>query len=134
MDLLFIILSFFLSLSFSGQQDTSVSDRLSGQCELLQSPEDRNVPADKALNRDICITSAQGWAFSGSENGNPVSVRSSQTGRRTSPSTKTTTRLVRTGKVIDTHNFNPFLSAVFLKAAGVQSLPRYIHAICCLRL
>lgn len=89
---------------------------------------------DHIVPKDMCITSPQGWAFSGSENESPVSMRAPQGGRRINPSTKDTTRLVRTGKVIDTHNFNMFLSAQFSKADGAQSFFRYIYAICCLRL
>jgi hypothetical protein len=86
------------------------------------------------LHKEMCITAAQGCSFFGTENSNTISVRTSQTGRRAPQSTKTPSRLVRTGKIIDTHNFNPFLSALFPKADGAQSFFRYIYSICCLRL
>ncbi|MBQ9583095.1 MAG: hypothetical protein IJR25_02055 [Bacteroidales bacterium] len=87
-----------------------------------------------SLGKEMCITGAVGNTFSGNSNSHFSSIRVNQTGRRINPSPKTTSRLVRTGKIIDTHNFNPFLSALFPKTDGVQSLFRYIYSICCLRL
>ena len=132
-----VILIAILSLLVSGRglsaAEATYCEQVAGRTAVANAPESEKG-TDHALHKDMCITAAQGWSFSGSENGNPVLLRTSQTGKRTTQSTKTTSRLVRTGKIIDTHNFNPFLSAFFPKADGAQSFFRYIYSICCLRL
>ena len=133
-----VILIAFLSLLVSGRglsaTEATYCERVAGSRTAVANAPESEKPTDHALHKDMCITAAQGWSFSGSENSNTVLLRTSQTGRRTTQSTKTTSRLVRTGKIIDTHNFNPFLSALFPKADGAQSFFRYIYSICCLRL
>ena len=99
----------------------------------LESTTARDHAAALSLRKDFCLTAAQGWSFSGTESGNTLSVRTTQTCRRTSPSTRSLTRLVRTGKLIDTHNFHPFLSCLFLRETGSCSPDRYIFSLCCLR-
>lgn len=84
--------------------------------------------------RDICITASQGTSFSGSENESTVSLQTLTPGRRIHQGTKTPSRHIKAGKLIDTHNYASFLSALFLGVDGEQSLQRYIYSICCLRL
>lgn len=134
MKTLTLILSILFSLfSGSGKEASAVSASLCCDSVLTAAPSSDKA-TDYTLHKEMCITSAQGSSFSGSENSNSISVRTSQTGRRAPQSTKTPSRLVRTGKIIDCHNFNPFLSALFPKADGAQSFFRYIYSICCLRL
>ena len=132
MKLLTLILSLLLSL-LSGSGRTAAVESVSAAAVVATAPASDPATAP-ALNNDMCITSAQGWSFSGSESGSAVSFRTTQSGRRTSQSTRTPSRLIRTGKIIDTRNFNPFLSAVFPKSDGAQSFFRYLYSICCLRL
>lgn len=128
-----LILSVVFSLFFGGKQECISSKASVGEEVLAASHARDNVP-DHSLHRDMCITASHGWTFSGGENSNTVLLGSSQVGRRTTQPTKTPTRLIRDGKVIDTHNFTPFLSAIFLKVYGAESFPRYLYSICCLRL
>ena len=100
---------------------------------LTATPSSDNA-ADRKINSEMCLTAPQGRAFSGSERSNPFSLRTTQSFRRTNQSTKTTSRLIRAGKIIDTHNYCPFLSALFLKTFGSYSFFRYIYSICCLRI
>lgn len=91
-----------------------------------------DTPPD--MGKEMCLTAATGTVFSGSESSQSVSVRVTQSGRQVQSSTKNPSRLIKFGKVLDVHNFNPFLLAQFLKSDGTQSIPRYIYSICCLRL
>lgn len=134
MKILTLILSLLLSL-FSGDKAGRVSDvqEAVGQCSISErSSSEKTV--DHSLNRDICITAAQGYSFTGSNSTNSVSVRTSNTGRRTSPQTKSTFRVVKSGKVIDNNNIHPFLTPSFIKLSGTRTSERYLYSICRLRL
>ena len=134
MKILTLILSLLLSL-FSGDKAGRVSDvqEAVGQCSISErSSSEKTV--DHSLNRDICITAAQGYSFTGSNSTNSVSVRASNTGRRTSPQTKSTFRVVKSGKVIDNNNIHPFLTPSFIKLSGTRTSERYLYSICRLRL
>jgi hypothetical protein len=129
-----LILALFLSLLNSCGKEVTLSTASCQETAIVADDSGSKKTPDYLLHKDMCITSPQGWAFSGGENGSPVSIRTSQSGRRVNQPTKNTTRLFRSGKVIDTHNFDPFLSALFPKVYGIQSFSRFIYAICCLRL
>lgn len=134
MKILTLILSLLLSL-FSGDKAGRVSDvqEAVGQCSISErSSSEKTV--DHSLNRDICITAAQGYSFTGSNSTNSVSVRTSNTGRRTSPQTKSTFRVVKSGKVIDNNNIHPFLTPSFITLSGTRTSERYLYSICRLRL
>ena len=134
MKILTLILSLLLSL-FSGDKAGRVSDvqEAVGQCSISErSSSEKTV--DHSLNRDICITAAQGYSFTGSNSTNSVSVRTSNTGRRTSPQTKSTFRVVKSGKVIDNNNIHPFLTPSLITLSGTRTSERYLYSICRLRL
>ena len=88
---------------------------------------------DHRLNRDLCITSAQSYSFTGGNSIQSVSVRTSQTGRRTSPETKSTSRIVKSGKVIDNNHLHPFLTLSFCVLSGPLTSERYLYSLCRLR-
>ena len=117
----------FLSLFLSGREGFSQADS-----QNISDSITKDSPAD--FGREMSFISVCGEAFSGNPTSFSGSIRLTQTGRRINPSTKTTFRLIRSGKVIDTHNFDPFLSALFPKVCGIRSFFRFIYAICCLRL
>ena len=88
---------------------------------------------DHRLNRDLCIASAQSYSFNGGNSIQSVSVRTSQTGRRTSPETKSTSRIVKSGKVIDNNHLHPFLTLSFCVLSGPLTSERYLYSLCRLR-
>ena len=88
---------------------------------------------DHRLNRDLCIASAQSYSFSGGSNIQSVSLRTSQTGRRTSPETKSTSRIVKSGKIIDNNHLHPFLTLSFCVLSGPFTSERYLYSLCRLR-
>ena len=129
-----LILSLILSLFGWGRtevvRDLVIEEIKSSVCNAPSSEK----AVCNALNRDICITSAQGSSFSGNNNTNSVSIRNSNTGRRTSPQTKSTFRIVKSGKVIDNNNLHPFLTSSFFSMSGQLSSERYLYSICRLRI
>ena len=134
MKLLTLILSLLLSL-FAGGRANSVSELQpdGSQCSISErSSSEKTV--DHSLNRDICITAAQGYSFTGNNSTNSVSVRTTNAGRRTSPQTKSTFRVVKSGKVIDNNNIHPFLTPSFITLSGTRTSERYLYSICRLRL
>ena len=118
---LVLILSLVLSFFFGGK-DGNVSE-ISAQESINQ-----------ALNREICITAAQGYTFTGGESSNFVSVRTAQSGRRTSPQTRSNSRIVKGGKVIDNNHLHPFLAQPILLLGGTHISGRYLFSLCTLRL
>ena len=111
---------------------SAVSSR-EGSCNVAAAPSS-DKPSDLTQNREICIAAAQGYTFAGSENSYTVSVRTTNTGRRTSPQTKSTFRIVKGGKVIDNNHLHPFLALSFVQLSGLHISERYLFALCRLRL
>lgn len=131
---LLLILSFLLSL-FSGGKDKADTVVLSDEGSYCVSEaSSSDTKADYSLNRDLCITAAQGHSFAGDGSSNSVSVRTSNTGRRTSPQTRSTFRIIKGGKIIDNNRTHPFLTPVFVPLSGEHISERYLFSICRLRL
>jgi hypothetical protein len=131
---LLLILSLLLSLFSGGKNkaDTVVPSDEGSYCVAEASSSD--TKADFSLNRDLCITVAQGQTFAGDGSSNSVSVRTTNTGRRTSPQTRSTFRVIKGGKVIDNNRTHPFLTPVFVPLSGMHISERYLFSICRLRL
>ena len=129
-----LILSLLISL-FSGGNEAKASavSTAEGSCCVAAAPSS-DKPADLTQNREICITAAQGYTFAGSENSNTVSVRTTNTGRRTAPQTKSNFRIIKGGKVIDNNHLHPFLALSFVQLSGIHISERYLFALCRLRL
>ena len=129
-----LILSLLLSL-FSGGKPDNVSGVSSAESRYSVSERSSSENAvDHTINRDICITAAQGYSFTGNNSTNSVSVRTTNTGRRPSPQTKSTFRVVKSGKVIDNNNLHPFLTPSFVALSGTRTFERYLYSICRLRI
>ena len=129
-----LILTLLLSLFFGDKGvKASVNPETDSNFCVSESPS-KDSTADHSLNRDLCITAAQGYTFAGNNTTNSVSVRTSQTGRRTSPQTKSGFRIVKDGKVIDNNHAHPFLAQSFQLRSGIHLSERYLFAICRLRL
>ena len=76
-----LILSLVLSFFF-GEKDGIVSEVSPGDnsVSVTASPSSEKQ-TDRALNREICISAAQGYTFAGNESSNFVSIRTAQSGR-----------------------------------------------------
>lgn len=132
--MLVLILSFLLSL-FCGGREGQSGERSGTEnpCSLSASPA-TETPSDYAPSRDLCVTAAQGWSFAGGDSSNSVSVRNTQTGRRITPQTKSTVRVVKGGKIVDNNHIHPFLSPDFVRLSGTHTSERYLFSICRLRI
>ena len=129
-----LILSFLLSL-FSGGR-TEVVCGGSSQDVLYAVTEDQSHEntAGYAQNKELCITAAQGYSFSGDSNPNSVSIRVTQSGKRTQSQVRSTFRIIKGGKVIDNNHSHPFLAESIAHQAGMYVPQRYLFSICRLRL
>ena len=85
-------------------------------------------------NREICLTAAQGYTFSGTDDSNTVSVRVTNSGRRTSQHARSTFRVVKSGKIIDNNHQHPFMAVPYAALSGMYLPERYLYSICRLRL
>ena len=132
--MLLLILSLLLSL-FSGDRHKADAIPPSGEgtCCFAEASS-LDTKGDHSLNRDLCITAAEGQAFAGSGGSNPVSLRTTSTGRRISPQTRSTFRMIKGGKVIDNNRTHPFLAPVFIPLSGTHISERYLFSLCRLRL
>lgn len=131
---LVLILSLLLSL-FGGSTGRDVKIATANPEHVSDIQRNPFNPArDMALNRDLCLTTAASCSFSGAEQSGPFSVRSTNSNHRTNPSTKSTTRLMKAGKILCVHQFKPFLCAIALAVSGRLSSEKYLYSICSLRL
>ena len=129
-----LIFSFFLSILSGGRtEEVSTSFSRDIQCNVSACPSTENT-TDFTQNREICITAAQGYTFAGNNSTNTVSVRTTQSGKRTSPQVRSAFRMVKGGKVIDNNRMHPFLAQSVVHLAGIYIVRRYLFSICRLRL
>ena len=134
MKFLTLILSLVLSFFFEGK-DGNVSEISAQESTVnVTASSSSEKQTNQALNREICIAAAQGYTFAGNETSNFVSVRTAQSGRRTSPQTRSTSRIVKGGKIIDNNHLHPFLAQPILPLGGTHISERYLFSLCTLRL
>ena len=129
-----LILSILLSFLSGGRTDVlDKSSQNEGQCSVSESSS-TDKTTDCTQNREICITAAQGYSFAGGSNTHSVSIRVTQSGRRTSPQVRSTFRIIKGGKIIDNNHLHPFLAQSIVHQAGIYISDRYLFSICSLRL
>ena len=124
MKLFVLIFSFLLTFLSEGRTEVA---------SVSKGPSTESI-ADYSQNREICITAAQGYTFAGNNSTNSISVRITQTGKRTSPQVRSTFRMVKGGKVIDNNRLHPFLAQSVVHLSGIYIAERYLFSICRLRL
>jgi hypothetical protein len=102
-----ILVTAFLSLFLGGRVGFSVAFSQTDKDTSLSASISDSITDDSpaALGREMSFMSVGGNAFSGNTTGFSGSVRLTQSGRRINPSTKTTFRLVKAGKVVDGRSF-----------------------------
>lgn len=128
------LLSFLLSFLSGAKADAvaEVSGPAGDYC-VSETPSTAN-PQARNLSQDICLTAAHGYTFAGNGNINFVSLRVTQTGKRSSSQLRSTFRIVKCGKIIDNNYIHPFLSQSVIHLSGVYLSERYLFSICRLRL
>jgi hypothetical protein len=128
-----LILSFLLFFLSGGRAEVVTSSQKSGQYSVSEG-QSTNKTSDYTQNRELCITAAQGYTFAGGGNSNSVSIRVTQSGKRTSPQVRSTFRIIKGGKIIDNNHLHPFLAQSIVHQAGMYISDRYLFSICSLRL
>ena len=68
--------------------------------------------------------------YSGDGNSSAPTFRSTNSGRRVQPSSKSSFRVIKAGKVFDRNHFKTFRSVLFQFHSGIHSIRRYIHSLC----
>lgn len=128
-----LILSLLLSLLSEGRE---VRSAVSSNTKAISCISDTASAAqtDDSRGREFCITAVQGYTFAGNENSHSVSLRSFQTGRRSSPQAKSSTRIVKSGRIIDNKNLHPCLVMSYRLMTGLVFSQKYLHIICRLRI
>ena len=129
-----LILSLLWSL-FSGGGEGNAAVSPEGEGTYCISDASSAIPStDYARERECCITAIQGYTFAGSESSQSVSLRTLQSGRRSSAQAKSSFRFVKSGKVIDNKSLHPFLVLSFRQCYGLIFFQKYLHIICRLRI
>lgn len=124
-----LILSLFLSCLFSdGGQTRAAADGKAASAVFESSGQDSNE--NEADFSDLAILPARTASYSGDGNGFAPSLRSTNNGRRVLPSSRSSSRFIRDGKVFDRNNLDTFQTAILRFQSGINSHSRYIHSIC----
>lgn len=127
-----VILSFLLTL-FGGvgtrNAETTVSSLEQGVHRQASQP-----AQNAALDRTYCLAAAPSSMLEGSGHGGQVSARPVNSVHRPHSSVKSTTRMLKAGKVLCVRQFKSFLAADPLAESGRQTSERYLFTLCRLRL
>ena len=87
----------------------------------------------RMMNKEFCLSPVQGGGITGAGS-HSSSVRNTNPGRRLPQSTRSASRIVKAGKIIENNHLHPFLTPFFRKLSGTDMPERYLYSICQLRL
>lgn len=121
-----ILLSFILGEGRTGDACTrnhQAQDTITGCAE-------HGAQDTKADLGDLAILPARTVSFSGDGSSFAPSLRSTSSGRRVQPSSKSGFRIIKAGRVFDRNNFYTFQIVILQFQSGIRSNSRYIHSIC----
>ncbi|MDO5442600.1 MAG: hypothetical protein Q4G10_02905 [Bacteroidia bacterium] len=126
---LLLILSFLFSSLFSGgkgyyAENAEVVPSAVIEAAAQDSP-DRNPNYDTPA-----LLPVQTAQYSGGNSHVAPSFRSTNSGKRTQTSQKSSFRIVKDGKVLDKNHYFVFQAELHQFQSGIHSTSRYIHAIC----
>lgn len=129
MKAIILILSLLLSCVFSdnGRMHDIVEDSIN---EASVESSDSDSAGTTSDFNDLAILPAGTASYSGGGSNFAPSVRSSNSGRRVQPSSKSTFRIIRAGKLFDRNNLYAFQALILQFKSGMHSNSRYIHSIC----
>ena len=124
-----LILSFFMSCLVSGsrQEYNAIEER---EHETVVECTNHKTTEKEVDFNNLAILPVRTASYSGDGNSFSPSVRSNNAGRRVQPSSKSTFRIIKAGKVLDRNNFYAFRAVILQFQSGIHSNSRYIHSIC----
>ena len=124
-----LILSVFLSCLFSGNglECGGIKNR---SHETIVECTSHNTTEQKTDFNNPALLPVRTASYSGDGNSFAPSVRSTNSGRRVQPSTKSAFRVIKAGKVFDRNNLYAFRADILQFQTGIHSNSRYIYSIC----
>lgn len=126
-----VILAFFLScFHFDGA--AACTEEALSCAQILSEESQEDYSSCRKINRELCFISAQAGTLSCGERSNGTSLRLTSIVYKTSCGNGS--RLIRSGRVMDIHNFSSFLSGIISISEGPHSTEKYIYSIRFLRL
>lgn len=135
--LLLAIFSLLLSLFSDSNSGLYAADKIrnpeTSQRQVLTYLISDTAEMNSSVDEFFLTSGGSANLYSGERSGGQ-SLKTSSGGIRTVRSFKSCSRLVKTGKILDTHTFAPFLSGEILKCRSIFSYERYLSSICFMRL
>lgn len=131
-----VILIIFLSLFLSGR-GISAADYLPEETSAVITANKSgtiNAYSRATPGREMCLAAVGGNAFSGNATCQGSSIRPTQTGRRVNPTTKTTFRLIKAGKVLEIRGTTHQGTPLFQSHPDKFLFNQYLHLMGILRL
>ena len=125
-----LILTVLLSFIFGEGRTVNGCGRNLCYSDTIVQGSDKDATDKEADFNDVAILPVRTATLSGDGNSFAPSVRSTNSGRRVQPSTKSAFRVIKTGKVFDRNNFYAFRTVILQFQSGIRSNSRYIHSIC----
>ena len=125
-----IIFSVLLSFIFGEDRAGDVCCRDLYFTDAAVKCSDKDTTDNKADFNDVAILPLRTATFSGECSSFAPSFRSTNSGRRVQPSTKSSFRVIKAGKVFDRNNFYTFRTDILQFQSGIRSNSRYIYSIC----
>ena len=124
-----LILSLLLSCLFSDSGLTRAATDGQTACAVVE-PSGRDTNENEADFNDLAILPARTASYSGEDSGFAPSLRSTNTGRRVQPTSRSGFRFIKDGKVFDRNRLDTFQTTILQFQSGINSHSRYIHSIC----
>lgn len=131
MKFVLLILSLLLSW-FSGDGSGAVEEENLYGSETVVQAQAGDRSRDYTEYNTICLCSARGARFSSEDNTFSPAPRTTNAGKRTNQTVKSSTRIVKSGKVIDRQNSNRYMASILENPSGMRTVHRYIYSICTL--
>ena len=125
-----LILTVLLSFIFGEGRTVNGCGRNLCNSDTIVQGSDKDATDKEADFNDVAILPVRTATLSGDGNSFAPSVRSTNSGRRVQPSTKSAFCVIKTGKVFDRNNFHAFRTVILQFQSGIRSNSRYIHSIC----
>lgn len=123
----------FLSLFVGGRSVFAESPELSLTDWHIYECSEAERLTEFSLNKDICLTPAQGYSLSGSGTSVSISVRTTSSGRN-SQHRHMHTSFLSGGKLVNINSINQFLNRSSFILSGTETSERYLLSIRRLRL
>ena len=125
---LMLILLFILSNLFGvGVGRTDYEQLPDSNGAIYETPQERHN--DRFDTKNACITSPRSTSFSGEEESTVPLMRRTNTGRQTHESSKTPSRILKSGKIVDNNTALSFQVSLIQFASGPRATNRYIYLI-----